>query len=64
MDLSKLPIWSAYLIAPAFVLVCTAKVIIKSESPFLIGILAIGLGLVCAAALHAYSWAKRKVRKE
>ena len=51
----KLPIWSAYIIAPLFLLAVAGKVIWRSESPMFIAGCTIGSGLLCAAVMHAYS---------
>ena len=52
--IKRLPISSAYLIAPAFILVCAGREIIESEMPLIGAGASIAAGLVCAATLHAY----------
>lgn len=56
----NLPIWSAYLIAPALILAFTGKVIFTSKSPLPIAAFAIGSGLLCAAVIHGYSYLTSK----
>lgn len=60
MEIGKLPVWSAYIIAPLFLLGCGFTVIANSDRPVTIGGFMIGCGLICAAALHGYVWIKGK----
>jgi len=49
----RLPIWSAYFIAPAVILAIASKVILRSDGPFALAAMCAGCGLFCAAAMHA-----------
>jgi hypothetical protein len=62
MEIPNLPIWSAYLIAPALLLLFAGKVIVSSPAPLVIAAFAVGSGLVCAAVLHGYVLIKRKLK--
>jgi len=61
MDLSKMSIWLAYVLAPVLILLFTGRVILRSESPLVLVAVSVGIGLVCAAVLHAYIFFKRKL---
>ena len=63
MDISKMPIWFAYVLAPALLLLFTGKVILRSESPLVLVAFAVVSGLLSAAVLHAYVFIKRKPTK-
>jgi hypothetical protein len=57
----RLPIWSAYFIAPAVILAIAFKVILRSESPVSLVAMLVGCGLFCAAVMHAVeAWRKRR----
>ena len=57
--LGPLPVWSAYIIAPAFILLVSLKTVARSDVAPLIVAFAVGSGLVCAAVLHGYLATKR-----
>jgi hypothetical protein len=57
----QFPIWSAYVIAPLFILLCSSQVIVRSESPLILIAFAGVAGLICGAAIHAYIGMKRWV---
>lgn len=61
MDVAKMPIWLAYVLAPALLLLLSGKVILRSEAPVVLAASMVSLGLLCAAALHAYVFVKRKL---
>jgi hypothetical protein len=63
MDLAKLPIWLAYVLAPALLVLFSGKVVLRSESPLVIAAIAVGLGVVCAGLLHVYVFIKRKLTR-
>lgn len=63
MESFKLPIWSAYLIAPFLILACAFRVLMRSDSPVLIGTFAIVSGVACAAALHGYIAVKGIIKR-
>ena len=50
----KPPIWVAYLLAPAFMVFCGLRVIVRSESPLPLTVILLAMGLVCAITLHAW----------
>jgi hypothetical protein len=54
MNIEKLPIWTAYIVAPLFLLAIMLKVIWTSDNTWLLVSFALISGLVCAAILHAY----------
>jgi hypothetical protein len=57
----RLPIWSAYFIAPAVLLGIAWKVIVRSESPVALVAMLVGCGLFCATVMHAVeAWRKRR----
>jgi ABC-type uncharacterized transport system permease subunit len=64
MTVPQLPVWSAYLLAPALIAAASWNVIMRSESPFLLLACAIGSGLVCAGAVHGYVAVKRKLQRQ
>jgi hypothetical protein len=43
IDVKNLPIWSAYILAPAFLLLCSGKVILRSESPIFLATIMAGM---------------------
>lgn len=51
----KLPIWSAYILAPVLVVAFAGDVIWQSESPWPLVGYAVGAGLVCASVMHGWS---------
>jgi hypothetical protein len=61
MDLSKMPMWLAYILAPTFLLLVGGKVILNSESPLPLVAMIGGAGLVCAAVLHGYVVLKQRL---
>ncbi len=63
MNVPLLPVWSAYLIAPALILAASWRVMMQSESPFLILAFAIVSGLICGGAVHGYVALKRVLQK-
>lgn len=63
MDISKLPIWSAYLIAPPLILLFAFQAIRRSDDPTILIAFSILCGLICAAALHGYVAIKRKLTR-
>ena len=54
----KLPIWSAYLIAPALILAFSWRMLVTSESRGVIAVYAVVAGLFCAVVVHAYVWVR------
>lgn len=61
MELSKMPIWLAYILAPAFLLLVSGKVILNSESPIALTAMMGGCGIICAGALHGYTVLKNRL---
>jgi len=61
MDLPRLPIWLAYIIAPALILLLCLKVVIHSESPIFLGAMCVGCGWLRALVLHAYIFVKARL---
>jgi hypothetical protein len=61
MDVRKFqfPVWSAYVIAPLFILLCSSQVIVRSEAPLILIAFACLAGLICGGASHAYIGIKR-----
>jgi hypothetical protein len=59
----RLPIWSAYLLVPAFILAAAIPAIITSESRGVLAAICIGTGLVTALVFHGYCFLKGKVLK-
>jgi hypothetical protein len=59
-----MPIWLAYILAPALLLSFGSTVIIHSESPLIIAASMLVAGLLCAAALHLYTFVMSKFRKD
>ena len=55
IDEAKMPIWLAYVLAPAFMLFVAGKIILRSENSVLLAAIAYGIGMLCAATLHAYT---------
>lgn len=62
--LNNIPIWLAYVIAPAFILVIASITIFRSESPLFMVAISIAMGLCCAAVLHGYILIKKKLMKD
>lgn len=59
-----MPMWAAYVIAPAFLLLCSGKVIWNSETPLELALMMVGSGLLCASVLHSYIAIKRSLPKD
>jgi len=60
----KLPLWSVYLLVPAFIVLAGIPAIIRSEAPGILVLICIGFGLVTALISHGYWLLRCKVLKK
>ena len=57
---TPLPIWSAYILGPALVVLLGFNSLREAESPMLVGIMLALCGLGCAAILHLVQFLRGK----
>jgi len=59
----QFPIWAAYLLAPIFFILFALRALWNMANPWPIVLMAVGSGLLCAAALHGYIYLKSVIRR-
>jgi len=64
VDLSRIPIWIAYVASPVLLLIFGGKVIVNSEDPLPVTAIVIACGLFCAAVLHGYVSLRRRLTRD
>lgn len=61
MNLNALPIWSAYIIIPALLLVSSTPTLLSSPSPITLAAIMFGIAIGCAAIFHLVMYLKSKL---